>query len=140
LTSPVQVEYPDAEPNGLAEMLGGLIQANLEQHPERATLLKQAVIAITAPDAEVSVTIMLQPSKVIVRNGRPPIRPQLDVTTDSITLIELSSVPLRFGLPDSMTKEGREVTKKLLSGSLKVRGLLTHAGTLARFNKLLSVA
>ena len=135
-----KVEYADAEPNGLAEMLGGLIQANLEQHPERAALLrKPAVIAINAPDADVSVSIMLLPSKVMVRNGRPSRPAQLDVTADSTTLIELSSVPLRFGLPDSMTKEGREVTKKLLSGSLKVRGMLTHPGVLARFNKLLSV-
>ena len=34
-------------------MLGGLIQANLEQHPERESLLKPALIAIKAPDAEV---------------------------------------------------------------------------------------
>jgi hypothetical protein len=133
------VEYADAEPNGLAEMLGGLIQANLEQHPEREELLKPAVIAIKAPDAEVSVTITLVPGKVTVHNGRPKMPPQLDVTSDSTTLIELSSVPLRFGLPDSMTKEGREVNKKLLKGQLKVKGMFTHLGTLARFNKLLSV-
>jgi hypothetical protein len=133
------VEYADAEPNGLAEMLGGLIQANLEQHPERESLLKPAVIGIKAPDAEVSVTITLVPGKVTVHNGRPKMPPQLDVTSDSTTLIELSSVPLRFGLPDSMTKEGREVNKKLFKGQLRVKGMFTHLGALARFNKLLSV-
>ena len=133
------VEYADAEPNGLAEMLGGLIQANLEQHPDREALLKPAVIAIKAPDAEVSVTITLLPGKVTVHNGRPKMPPQLDVTSDSTTLIELSSVPLRFGLPDSMTKEGRGVNKKLFKGELKVKGMVTHLGTLTRFNKLLSV-
>ena len=135
-----RVEYADAEPNGLAEMLGGLIQANLEQHPERETLLKPAVIAIKAPDAEVSVTIAIQPGKVTVHNGRPKMRPQLDVTSDSTTLIELSSVPLRFGLPDSMTKVGREINAKLLKGQIKVKGMFAHLGALARFNKLLSVA
>ena len=43
------VEYPDADPNGLAEMLGGLIQGNLERHPERASLLKPAVIGAWWP-------------------------------------------------------------------------------------------
>jgi hypothetical protein len=38
-----------------------------------------------------------------------------------------------------MTKEGREVTKKLLTGQLKVKGLLMHPLKLARLNKLLSV-
>ena len=53
--------------------------------------------------------------------------------------VELSSVPLRFGLPDSMTKEGREVNRKLFTGKLKVKGMALHLGTLTRFNKLLSV-
>jgi len=121
-------------------MLGGLIEGNLAAHPERTALLKPAVIGIRAPDAEVSVTILVAPSKVTVRNGPPPARPHLLVTADSETLIELSSVPLRFGLPDSTTKEGREVTKKLLTGKLKVKGMFAHGGKLARFNRLLSVA
>jgi hypothetical protein len=120
-------------------MLGGLIEANLQQHPERAALLKPAVIAITAPDAEVTVGIRLHPDEVIVRNGEPRSRAQLRVTAESTTLIELSGVPLRFGLPDSMTKEGREVNLKLLTGKIKVRGMFAHLGTLSRFNRLLSV-
>ena len=134
------VEYADEEPNGLATMLGGLIEANLEQHPERRALLKPAVIGINSPDAEVTVTIAIAPGRVRVRNGPPRGRAQLFVTADSQTLIELSSVPLRFGLPDSMTKEGREVNAKLLSGKLKVRGMFLHLGMLARLNRLLSVA
>ena len=133
------VEYADPQPNGLAEMLGGLIQANLEQHPERGALLRPAVISITAPDAGVAVGIRIEPGRVAVRNGEPS-RAALRVTADSTTLMELSSVPLRFGLPDSMTREGREVNKKLLTGRIKVRGIFTHLGTLARFNKLLSVS
>ena len=134
------VEYADEEPNGLASMLGGLIEANLEQHPERRALLKPAVIGIHSPDAEVTVTIAIAPGRVRVRNGPPRGNSHLFVTADSQTLIELSSVPLRFGLPDSMTKEGREVNAKLLSGKLKVRGMFPHLGKLARFNRLLSVA
>jgi hypothetical protein len=132
------VEYADAEPNGLASMLGGLIQANLQLHPEREKLLKPAVIGISAPDAEVSVTIAIRPGRVLVRNGEPR-KAHLRVTAPSTTFIELSSAPLRFGLPDSMTKEGREVNRKLLKGEIKVKGMFTHLGALARFNKLLAV-
>ncbi len=133
-----KVEYADAEPNGLASMLGGLIEANLEQHPERERLLKPSVIAITAPDAEVSVTIQFAPGRVSVANGLHG-KPDLLVQADSDTLIELSSVPLRFGLPDNMTKAGREVTGKLLKGRIKVRGMYRHMGRLGRLNKILSV-
>jgi hypothetical protein len=75
---------------------------------------------------------------VAVRNGVVG-RPHIVVTSDSETLIGLSSVPLKFGLPDAMTKAGREVNRKLLKGLLKVKGLFLHPGKLARLNKLLAV-
>jgi hypothetical protein len=135
----VALEYLDPEPNGLAAMLGGLIEGNLAAHPERGRLLaKSATYAIVAPDVNVAVSIRLAPGKVVVRNGVVR-KPHVQVTTDSETLMGLSSVPLRFGLPDVMTKEGREINKKLLKGQLKVKGLLLHLGKLGRLNKLLSV-
>jgi hypothetical protein len=51
----------------------------------------------------------------------------------------MSSVPLRWGLPDVRTREGREVNRKLMKGQLKVKGMLAHPGKLARLNKLMSV-
>jgi hypothetical protein len=133
------VTYEDPEPNGLASMLGGLIEANLEQHPERRTLLKPASIGIVAPDAEVAVTIQLSPGRVVVSNGvgRPP--PDLLVRAPSDALIALSTVPLRFGLPDPMTKEGREVQRKMQKKEIVVKGMVRNLGKLARFTRLLSV-
>jgi hypothetical protein len=132
------VTYTDEEPNGLATMLGGLIESNLQAHPERERLLKPAVVTVTAPDAEVAVTLQISPGRVGVSNGVKG-RPDLMVQADSDTLMELSSVPLRFGLPDNMTKEGRAVTGKLMKGKIKVKGMGRSPGKLARLNKLLSV-
>ena len=132
------ISYTDDEPNGLATMLGGLIEANLRDHPDRERLLKPAVIAVTAPDAGVSVTIRVAPGRVEVSNGLRG-RPHLAVRADSDTLIELSAVPLRFGLPDPMTREGREVTGMLMRGQIKVRGIFRGAAKMARLNQLLSV-
>jgi hypothetical protein len=135
----VTVEYPDPEPNGLASMLGGLLEANVAAHPGRERLLSSvATYGIRAADIEVEVSIRLAPGKITVRNGIVG-KPQIMVETDAETLVGLSSVPLRFGLPDVATKEGREVNRKLLRRQLKVRGLLLHPGKLARLNKLLSV-
>ena len=133
------VVYADAEPNGLASMIGGLIEGNLVAHPERGRLLRRtATYSITAPDAGVSVSIRLARGSVTVRNGVVG-RPAIRIETDSESLIGLSSVPLRFGLPDVATKQGREVNRRLLRGELKVKGLPMHPGKLARLNKLLSV-
>jgi hypothetical protein len=135
----VQVQYADPEPNGLATIVGGLIEANVMAHPElERSVAKGGTYGIEAPDVGVAVTIGLAPGIVTIRNGVVG-RPQVRITTDSETLVGLSSVPLRLGLPDVMTKEGREVNRKLLKGTLKVDGLVLHAVKLARLNRLLSV-
>lgn len=133
------VRYLDAEPNGLAQMLGALIEANLERRPDLGSRLRPAVIGISALDAGVAVSIRLGPGEVVVRNGLAR-GAQVVVGADSDTLVELSSVPLRLGLPDLTTPAGRAVVRKLLTGRLKVRGLLLHAGTVALLNELLSVS
>ena len=137
--TPWAVTYADPEPNGLASMLGGLIEANLTAHPERTALLaKAATYSIAAPDAGTAVTIALAPGAVTLRNGTAG-TPDLRIETDSDNLIGLSAVRLRFGLPDAMTKEGRAVNRKLLKGELRVKGLWQHPVKMARLNKLLTV-
>jgi hypothetical protein len=135
----VKVQYVDREPNGLAAMMGGLIEANLTAHPERTALLqKRAIYAIEAPDVDVAVSIRLYRGTVMVRNGVIG-HPDIVIRANSDDLVGMSAVPLRFGLPDMRTAEGRAVNRKLLKGQLKVKGLLRHPGKLSRLNKLLSV-
>ena len=133
------VEFLDQEPNGIAAMIGGLIQANLASHPERAALLKPAVVGIVAEDAHVALTLGISPERVTVRNG---LAPHVDVLvrTDAVTLTELSTTPLRLGFPDAFSKTGRAVTRKLFGGGLRVQGLILRAGTVSRLNRLLSVS
>ena len=135
----VRVEYLEEEPSGLATMLGGLIEANLEANPDRAELLRPALVGILAEDAGVANTLRLAPGRVTVADGLVG-RPQLVVRTDSETLMELSAAPLRLGLPDALSPEGRAILGKLRSGRLRVRGMLLHPGLLSRLNRLLSVA
>lgn len=134
------VRYGDAEPNGLALMLGGLVEGNLSAHPERERLLRRsATYGVTAPDAEVSASLRLTPQGVTVRNGIVG-RPQIRVEAASESLLGLSGVPLRFGLPDVTTREGRALGGKLLGGEIRVRGMWRHPLRLARLTRLLSVA
>jgi len=138
----VPVVFEDREPNGLAAMLGGIIEGNLRQHPEREALVtegKPATFTIAAADVDVAVSIRLSPSGVQVRNGTVG-RPDVGIEGDSDTLVGLSSAPLRFGLPDATSKEGRVVLGKMLRRSLKVRGAVAHAAKLRRLNGLLSVS
>ena len=134
-----KVEFLDEDPNGIASMIGGLIEANLANHPERSSLLKPAIVGIVAEDAHVALTLGISPGKVTVANGLAP-RVDVMVSADSETLTELSSTPLRLGFPDAFTRTGRAVTGKLFKGKLRVQGLIRHAGTVSRLNRLISIA
>jgi hypothetical protein len=138
----VSVIYENQEPNGLAAMLGGIMEGNLREHPDREGLVtegKPATFSISAPDVDVAVSIRFSAAGVQVRNGIVG-KPDVRIESDSETLIGLSTAPLRFGLPDATKKEGRAVIGKMLSRALRVRGAVTHSGKLARLNKLLSVS
>ena len=133
-----RVDYVDEEPNGLATMIGGLIEGNLKDHPERERQLRPAVVGIVADDAGVGITLRIAPGRVVMVNGVVG-DPVVLVRGDSATLTELSTVPLRFGFPDALTADGRAVTRKLRNGELKVKGLSKHPGVVSRLNRLLSV-
>ena len=137
----MNVVYADEEPNGLAAMVGGLIEANLRQHPERRSLLRPAVVELAAADAGVSVRIALSPGRVSVSSGSSrSARPGVRVLADSDSLLLLSSAPLRFGLPDPLARDGRRVLAKVLRREIRISGLVAHPLTVARFGRLLSVA
>lgn len=133
------VTYADDEPNGLASMIGGLIEANLHSNPGRVELLRPAVVAFTATDAEASAWLRIARSGVVVVNGRPAARVDLGVRALSADLIALAAVPLRMGLPNPARRGGRAIIGKLLRGRIRVSGLLRHPLRLARLTRLLSV-
>ena len=138
MTAPVR--YGDAEPNGLAAMIGGILEGNLARRPELERLLaKRTTFAIRATDVGVAASIRLGGGIVQVRNGVVG-RPDVLIETDSESLVGLSNVPLRLGLPDPFADEGRAVVRKLLRGELKVKGILLHPRAMARLNSLLSVS
>jgi hypothetical protein len=62
------------------------------------------------------------------------------VLADSDGLLLLSSAPLRFGLPDPFSPDGRQVLAKILRRQIRISGLVAHPFTVARFARLLSVA
>lgn len=133
------MSFADEEPNGLAFMIGGLIEANLVHDPDRAVLLRSSVIGLSAVDAEVSVTVRLGRERASIANGEPNPRAHLFIRASSADLIRLSAIPLRLGLPDPLAREGRAVLRDILRGRIRVRGMLRHPVRLARVSRLLSV-
>ncbi len=135
----MSVSLPDAEPNGLASILADLIRANLEREPGRHRLVsRRASYAIVAHDIGLGATLRLGDGEAVITNGAHP-SAEVRVRTDAGTLLELSSVPLLFGLPSALQPGGREILRKLRSKQLRVTGLVRHPAKVARLNRLLSV-
>jgi len=132
------VDYAGREPSGLGSMLGGLIEQNLERDPSRRRLLRPSVVSVTAPDAAVSVTVRLEPGRVEVADGATG-SAHLRVIADSSKLLELTAAPLRFGLPDAFSRDGRRLLRDVLRRRVRITGMVAHPRRLARFATLLSV-
>jgi hypothetical protein len=133
---------PSAEDNGLAAMLVDLMQQNVAQHPQRQADFDalRGAVAIEAKDAEVALTLDFRGGELVVYGGVNG-KPDVTISTDSGTVLDLSNAKLMLGLPDVTDATGRAVVKKMLSGELKLRGagLLSKPMLLIRLTKLLSV-
>jgi len=124
-------------------MLTALIRQNVDQHPERQADFERlrGSIVLEATDAEVAVTMYFLGGGLRVHGGVQG-RPDIAISTDSLTLLELAGARLRFGLPDPAHPSGRAVLRKLGSGKLRIKGsgLVLKPLLLVRFTKLLNVA
>jgi hypothetical protein len=147
----VTVRFADAEPNGLADLVGRLIQTNLETEPDRRRLLRDTIVLLTASDAAIEAMVTLSTAGVDVANGRAKglakglakgvggRRAHLVIAADAYDLIELAGAPLRFGFPDVMRPQGRSVIRRIATRRVRVSGMLRHPIRLSRFTRLLSV-
>jgi hypothetical protein len=134
---PVRVGFADPEPNGVASLIGTLIEQNLARDPGRVRLLRPGVFVISATDADVAVTIRLTPDTVTVANGEDPRAPVV-VRAPGRDLFELAATPVRFGLPDPASKRGRAVIGAIARRRIRVRGVVLRLLAVRRLTMLLS--
>lgn len=135
----MKVTVVGPEPSGLASMAAELIEQNLARDPARRGLLGPSVAVLDASDVDVTVFLRIAPEEVRVGDGNVP-DGHLVIRAESGRLLDLTTAPLRFGLPDVLTPEGRVIVGDLLGRRMRIRGLLRHPLRLARLTKLLSVA
>jgi hypothetical protein len=122
------VGYDDDEPSAFASMLGGLIEANVRSHPEKERDFES-----------LGVTLDFKGGKLVVHNGLKP-RRKLTIRTDADTVMNLSNLKIGlFGLPVYYDEVGRGVAVKLLTGKLKIDGLLPNIMTLNTVTRIFSV-
>jgi hypothetical protein len=129
---------------GLRDFVEELVEANLTRVPERALrITHREAASLVATDADLAVTVQMlpgafhAPGSILVHEGEDPWA-EIVVRAESTGLLQLAATPLRFGLPDVLTPDGREVVRQLLVREIRVQGLVRHLGTVRRLSMLLS--
>ena len=139
MTAPVIVDEK-AQENGMALMMADLITQNMEQNPEKTKYFNKlkAVVAITAPDAEMKLTMFFNKGSCMVYDGIVG-KTDLHIVADSETLLSLSNVSMAAGLPNFFSESGREMLKNMFSGKLKIHGMFLHPVALIRLTNVFSI-
>jgi len=130
---------PSAEEVPMAGMLADMLKANLEK-PEKLKDFNnlKARVYLYAKDADAGITMDFDKGKLVVYGGEEG-KPDISITTDAATLLELANINIKFGMPNYFDKTGREIVKKLLKRELKIKGMFTHLGALTKVTKIMSL-
>ncbi|GAC1510926.1 MAG: hypothetical protein NVS1B3_13840 [Candidatus Dormibacteraceae bacterium] len=135
------VEYASTPPSAFAEMLGGLIEANVLSHAEKRKDFDalKARVGIWVTDIDEGVTLVFAAGKLTVYNGLESPR-TITIRAEAETVMSMSNLKIgQFGLPVYYDEVGRGVAGKLLRGKLKIDGLLSNLATLNRVTRVFSV-
>ncbi len=137
------VAYADGEgASAFAQMLGGLIEANVTARPEKRRDFDKlrARVGIFVTDIGEAVTLEFGAGHLLVHNGLQPGR-DVTIRADASTVMQLSNVRIGFaGMPNYLDATGRQVAGKMLKGQLKIEGLVGNLTTLNQVTRLFSVA
>jgi len=140
-TEPALVEYADAEPSAFASMLGGLIDANVASRKDRRRDFDalNARVGVWVTDIDEGVTLDFRAGHLTVHNGLVPKR-DMTIRADADTVMNLSNLKIGlFRMPVYYDEVGRGVAGKLLSGKLRIEGMLGNLATLNTVTRVFSV-
>lgn len=140
-TETTLVEYASKEPSAFAEMLGGLIDANVMARPEKKRVFDTLVarVGIWVTDIDEGVTLAFDAGKLTVYNGLEPGR-TITIRAEAETVMSLSNLKIGpWGLPVYYDEVGRGVAAKLVRRKLKIEGLLPNIAILNRVTRIFSV-
>jgi hypothetical protein len=129
-----------AEDLGLAVMLRDLLGQNFEQNPHKVPdFIKLNIpIGLTVSDVDIDLTMAFSGGALVIYPGIMG-KPALCITAEAETIMGMSNLQIKWGLPYYFDDPGREVLKAMTAGRLKVKGMLLHFPSLVRLSRIMSV-
>ena len=137
---PEIIILPEARESGLPVMLADLIRQNLGKRPEKIRPFKSldAKVLIEISDIQVSAGLEFHRGTLTLSRSLSG-KPDLHILTDSATILDLSLLKIKLGLPYFFDKNGFKILKKIMSGEIVIRGLLKNFSVLINLTKVISI-
>jgi len=137
---PEIIILPEARELGLPVILADLIRQNIEKRPDKIKPFEslEAKVLIEIPDIQTSTGLEFHKGKLTLSkelSGKPDLR----ILTDSATILDLSLLKIKLGLPYFFDKNGFKILKKILSGEIIIKGLLKNFSSLIKLTKVISI-
>jgi hypothetical protein len=130
---------PGAEDNPLAAWACTRIRHNVRARAEaRADLdAMRATVALVAPDEQLQATLRFDHGYLTVHEGLVGI-PDVTLCADDADLRALAELPFWRGIPDVRKRSWREAALELVSGEVKIYGLVTRPRLVLRLLRVLA--
>jgi len=137
---PEIIILPEARELGLPVMLADLIRQNIEKRPDKIKPFEslEAKVLIEIPDIQTSAGLEFQRGRLILSKGLSG-KPDLHILTDSLTILDLSLLKIKLGLPYFFDKNGFKILKKILSRRIIIKGLLRNLSVLINLTRVISI-
>jgi hypothetical protein len=129
------------EYNPLTDTFFDLISNNCKKAPrkEKRAMKMDCSVVIRATDTERAVTLTFQKEHLAVKDGAES-SPRLDISAGLESLIAMTNVKCFWGFPVGYyTPFGLgHIVAPLITGKIKVKGMVTHLLSLLRLQEILS--
>jgi hypothetical protein len=131
---------PGAEGTGLPDMLKDLLEQNLDQNPHKVSdfIKMNIAIGLTITDADIVITMDFARGTLTIHPGIIG-QPGLMIEAEAETIMNLSNVKLKWGLPYYFDETGQEILAAIKSKRLKMKGMILHFISLVRLSRVMSV-
>ena len=117
-----------------------LLARNMERSETKYATYKKmrGTAVIDLSDIETAISLHFNKGSLTIEPGASQGAAIL-ITTSSDRVMDLSALNIRWGLPYYFNQAGRNVLGLILSGKIRIKGLLTHPVLLTHLSIIMSV-
>ena len=129
-----------SESCAMAGMLANLLEENLKGNPRKKAALRamNTVVVIKIVDIDLAITLDFNYGNLTLFEGIES-TPHVLIETESAHVMELSNIPMRFGMPNLLSTQGKDMVLLGLKGKLKMKTRPWHLLNVLRLTQVMAI-